>query len=125
MSILAAWLAFGIAPDINAVSVLVVLMGSVTFVGMGMVLAYLIDDPESVNAMTYVVVLPLVVLSGSLFPVERLPGLLRFPSIISPLTYLTTACGALCSGAAIATRSLTLASAGSSASCCSSSAWPS
>src|SRR5512147_2570255 len=37
VSILAAWLAFGMAPDINVVSVLVVLMGSVTFVSMGMV----------------------------------------------------------------------------------------
>jgi|AGTN01.2.fsa_nt_gi ABC-type multidrug transport system, permease component len=88
VSLLVAWLEFGIMPDINVVSVLVILAGSVTFVGMGMVIAYLIDDPESVNAMTYIVVLPLVVLSGSFFPVERLPGLLMFPSILSPLTYL-------------------------------------
>jgi ABC-2 type transport system permease protein len=88
LTLLVAWLAFGIAPDLNVVSVLVILAGSVTFVGLGMVIAYLIDDADSVNAMTYVVILPLIVLSGSLFPVERLPGLLRFPSIVSPLTYL-------------------------------------
>jgi ABC-2 type transport system permease protein len=88
VSLLAAVLVFGVAPDINAVSALVLLAGAVTFVGTGMVIAYLIDDPDSVNAMTYVVVLPLVVLSGSLFPVERLPELLRFPSALSPLTYL-------------------------------------
>ncbi len=88
VSLIVAWLEFGIAPSINVVSVLVILTGSVTFVGMGMVVAYLINDPDSVNAVTYVVVLPLVVLSGSFFPVERLPGLLMFPSILSPLTYL-------------------------------------
>jgi ABC-2 type transport system permease protein len=88
VSLLVAWLEFGIAPDVNVVSVLVVLVGSVTFVGMGMVIAYLIDDTDSVNAITYIVVLPLIILSGSLFPVERLPGLLKFPSVISPLTYL-------------------------------------
>ena len=88
VSLLVARLEFGIAPDINVLSVLVVLAGAVTFVGMGMVLAYLIDDVDSVNAMTYIVVLPLIVLSGSLFPVERLPALLRFPSYLSPLTYL-------------------------------------
>jgi ABC-2 type transport system permease protein len=88
VSLIVAWLEFGMAPSINAVSALVVLTGAVTFVGMGMVIAYLIDDPDSVNAMTYAVVLPLIVLSGSLFPVDRLPGPLRFPSLLSPLTYL-------------------------------------
>jgi ABC-2 type transport system permease protein len=88
VSLLTAGLVFGVAPDINAVSALVVLTGAVTFIGMGMVIAYLIDDPDSVTAMTYVVILPLIILSGSLFPVERLPGPLRFPSALSPLTYL-------------------------------------
>ena len=65
-----------------------VIVGSVTFVGLGMILAYLIEDSDSVNAVAYVVIMPLIVLSGSLFPVERLPQLLQFLSALSPLTYL-------------------------------------
>jgi ABC-2 type transport system permease protein len=88
VSVLAAWLAFGAAPAINVVSVAVLIAGSITFVCLGMVLAHLIDDPDSVNAISYLVIIPLILLSGSLFPVERLPGPLQFVSILSPLTYL-------------------------------------
>jgi ABC-2 type transport system permease protein len=78
----------GTTPEINAVSVLVLAAGSVTFVSLGMVAAYLIEDTDSVNAITYVIIIPLILLSGSLFPAERLPGLLKFASALSPLTYL-------------------------------------
>ena len=88
VSVLVAWLVFGVAPAINAVSLLVVIAGSVTAVSLGMVVAYIVEDPDSVNAIVYVIVIPLILLSGSLFPVERLPGPLRFVSILSPLTYL-------------------------------------
>jgi ABC-2 type transport system permease protein len=82
------WLVFGVVPAINAVSVIVLITGSVTFVCLGMVVAYLIEDTESVNAITYAIIILLVLLSGSLFPVERLPGPLQFASVFSPLTYL-------------------------------------
>jgi ABC-2 type transport system permease protein len=88
VSILVAWLEFGVSPDINILSILVVVAGSATFVGLGMVMAYLIEDTDAVNTITYVVILPLIVLSGSFFPADRLPGLLRFGSVFSPLTYL-------------------------------------
>jgi ABC-2 type transport system permease protein len=88
VSLLVSWLEFGVSPDINAVSILVVVAGSVTFVGLGMIMAYLIEDTDMVNTITYVVILPLIMLSGSLFPVERLPGPLQFLSALSPLTYL-------------------------------------
>jgi ABC-2 type transport system permease protein len=88
LSLLVAWLEIGIQPAINALSVLIVVAGSITFVGLGMILAYLIEDSDSVNAVAYVVIMPLIVLSGSVFPVDRLPGILRFPSALSPLTYL-------------------------------------
>lgn len=88
VSLLMAWLAFGVVPDINPASVLIVIAGSVTFVGLGMILAYLVDDPESVNAAAYTIIIPLLFISGSLFPVDRLPWYLQFFSILSPLTYL-------------------------------------
>jgi ABC-2 type transport system permease protein len=88
IAVLMAWLVFGTTPDINVVSVLVLAVGSVTFVSLGMVAAYLIEDTDSVNVIAYVIIIPLILLSGSLFPTERLPGLLQFASVLSPLTYL-------------------------------------
>jgi ABC-2 type transport system permease protein len=88
VSVLMAWLMFETTPEINTVSVLVLAAGSVTFVSMGMVAAYLIEDTDSVNVIAYVIIIPLILLSGSLFPTERLPGLLQFVSALSPLTYL-------------------------------------
>ena len=88
LSLLVAWLVFGVAPALTPVSALVVVVGSVTFAGVGMVVAYLIEDPDAVSAAAYVVILPLVLVSGSFFPVARLPVLLRMVSILSPLTYL-------------------------------------
>lgn len=88
ITLIMTWQVFGVIPAINIVSILVLITGSVTFVCLGMVVAYLVEDTDSVNAITYVIVIPLILLSGSLFPVERLPGPLRFISVFSPLTYL-------------------------------------
>jgi len=83
-----AWLAFGVVPGINVLSVLLVLAGSVMFVGLGMIVAYVVEDVGSPNAVSLMITLPLMMVSGSLFPVDQLPHLLRFFSAISPLTPL-------------------------------------
>ncbi|MGA9139845.1 MAG: ABC transporter permease [Methanocella sp.] len=88
ITLLMTWLVFGVMPAVNIVSLLVLIVGSITFVCLGMVIAYLLEDTDSVNAVTYVVVIPLILLSGSLFPVVRLPDFLQFVSVFSPLTYL-------------------------------------
>ncbi len=88
ITLLMTWLVFGVTPAVSIISVLVLVVGSITFVCLGMVIAYLLEDTDSVNAVTYVVVIPLILLSGSLFPVERLPDFLQFVSVFSPLTYL-------------------------------------
>ncbi len=83
-----AWLAFGVVPGINVFSVLLVLTGSVMFVGLGMIVAYLVEDVGSPNAVSLIITLPLMIVSGSLFPTEQLPYLIRFLSVLSPLTPL-------------------------------------
>ncbi|HTX44431.1 MAG TPA: ABC transporter permease [Methanocella sp.] len=88
-SLLVAWLVFGVRPDINVLFLSLVLAGSFISAGLGMIMAYLIEDVDSVNAASFTLIIPLIVLSGSLFPVERLPSYLQFLSILSPLTYLT------------------------------------
>jgi ABC-2 type transport system permease protein len=83
-----AWLAFGVVPAMNILSVLLVLAGSVMFVGMGMIVAYLVEDVGSPNAVSLIITLPLMMVSGSLFPIDQLPYVIRFFSVLSPLTPL-------------------------------------
>ena len=63
------------------------LAGSAMFIGMGMVIAYAIKGDGAANA-AFTVTLPLILLSGSIFPVDRLPPFLQAIAVISPLTYL-------------------------------------
>jgi len=86
--LMAAILIFGIKPDLNVISVSLIIAGSFISIGLGMVMAYLIEDVDSVNSAAFTLVIPLMIISGSLFPVERLPYYLQFLSILSPLTYL-------------------------------------
>lgn len=83
-----AWLLFGVIPDINLITLLMLASGAVMFVGLGMIVAYVLEGVESPNAVSFGVTLPLMLLSGSLFPAERLPDLVQFLAVLSPLTYL-------------------------------------
>jgi ABC-2 type transport system permease protein len=88
VAIVVAWFVFGIRPEINIVTVLLVVVGLVMFVGLGMIVSNFVSDVKSVNAVAFSITLPLMLMSGSLFPVERLPVALQFASIFSPLTCL-------------------------------------
>ena len=88
VSLIVAWLAFGVLPGINIFSVLLVISGSVMFSGLGMIVAYLIDETLSPTAVSLTISLPLMLVSGSLFPTDELPFVLGFFSVISPLTPL-------------------------------------
>ncbi len=87
LSLVVAWLVFGARPAFNVVAALLVLAGSVMFIGLGMVIAYLIKGEGAANA-AFTVTLPLIFISGSIFPVERLPSFLQALAAVSPLPYL-------------------------------------
>jgi ABC-2 type transport system permease protein len=87
VSLIVAWLAFGIGPGVSVVSILLVLVGSVMFIGLGMIIAYIVKGEEAANA-AFSITLPLIFLSGSIFPIGRLPWFLQDVAAISPLTYL-------------------------------------
>jgi len=88
VSLAVAWVVFGIHPDLNTITILLIIVGSLMFVGLGMIVSSIVNDVKSVNAVAFSVTLPLMLISGSLFPVERLPVVLQFASIFSPLTCL-------------------------------------
>ncbi len=87
ISLIVAWLAFGILPGINLATVLLVLAGSVLFVGLGMIIAYIVKGEGSANA-ALTITLPLIFISGSIIPADQMPWFLKDIATISPLTYL-------------------------------------
>ena len=87
VSIIVAWLVFGVVPGINLAAVLLVLAGSVMFVGLGMIIAYIVKGEGSANA-ALTITLPLIFISGSIIPADQMPWFLKDLAIISPLTYL-------------------------------------
>jgi ABC-2 type transport system permease protein len=85
---LVALLVFGVRPNINALSIALILAGTFISICLGMIMAYIVGNMDSVNSASVTLAIPLMLVSGSLFPVERLPDYLRFLSLLSPLTYL-------------------------------------
>jgi ABC-2 type transport system permease protein len=65
-----------------------VLLGSLTFIALGYVIASFASSEESANGMTSVVQFPLMFLSGTFFPIDAMPDVLRTVARALPLTYL-------------------------------------
>ena len=67
---------------------LLVVLGSLSFIALGYVIASFASTEESANGMTSVVQFPLMFLSGTFFPIESMPDALRTVARALPLTYL-------------------------------------
>jgi ABC-2 type transport system permease protein len=65
-----------------------VVLGSVTFISIGYVIASYARTEESANALTSIVQFPLMFLSGIFFPIDFMPEFLRPVAAVMPLTYL-------------------------------------
>jgi ABC-2 type transport system permease protein len=65
-----------------------VVIGALTFVSIGYVIASFAKTEEAANGMTSVVQFPLMFLSGIFFPLEIMPDWLRSVATFMPLTYL-------------------------------------
>jgi len=85
-------------------SILVLLAGSISFVGIGVMGAVLpLLFPERGAQMTHIIVASLLLISGVYYPVEVLPELLQKLSVLSPAYYvLQGARAALLEGAELA-----------------------
>lgn len=89
LPLILAWLAFGIHPDINIITVLLVITGTALFAGLGIIIANYVKDGESAINATMAVTFPLMFVSGTFMPVENMPWFLQYIADISPLTYLS------------------------------------
>jgi ABC-2 type transport system permease protein len=65
-----------------------VVLGSLTFISLGYVIASFAPTEESANSMTSVVQFPLMFLSGIFFPIAAMPDFLQGVARLMPLTYL-------------------------------------
>ncbi|HEY3165309.1 MAG TPA: ABC transporter permease [Candidatus Limnocylindrales bacterium] len=65
-----------------------ILLGSLAFIAFGYVIASFTSTEESANGMTSVVQFPLMFLSGTFFPIDAMPDVLKTVARALPLTYL-------------------------------------
>ena len=69
------------------ISVVLIILISLGFAGLGLLIASLTDSMEGFNLIMSFIVLPIFLLSGALFPVTGLPTWLQFAVYLDPLTY--------------------------------------
>lgn len=79
----------GIHPDAGAilVSIGVILLISFELTALGFAIAWPMDSPQAFHAIVNLLLLPLWMLSGALFPADRASGWLRVLMHLNPLSY--------------------------------------
>jgi ABC-2 type transport system permease protein len=68
-----------------------VVLGAVTFLSLGYVVASYTMTEDSANSVTSVLQFPMMFLSGTFFPIDQMPDVLQSIARIIPLTYLSDA----------------------------------
>ncbi len=87
MMIGVGWLVFGIQASVGIYTILLILLGSTAFCGMGIVLGGNIEDSETANAAGSAIGFPMMFLSGAFWPLEMMPGFLQSVAKVLPLYY--------------------------------------
>ena len=86
--ILLGRLLFGIgAPDKIGSLILILLLGAVSFAGLGIGLTALIRSAEGASAVVNAIYLPMAFISGAFFSSHSFPAFLRWIAAVLPLTY--------------------------------------
>ncbi|WP_230740961.1 ABC transporter permease [Methanooceanicella nereidis] len=88
ISLLIALILYRVLPAFNILSMLLMISGSIMFTELGMIMAYVFKEGGSAQTIAFTITLPLMFISGSLFPIGNLPGFLQLVAAVSPLTYL-------------------------------------
>ncbi len=71
--------------------VLLVLFGACCFAGLGIAVTRLVPSAEGSSAVVNAIYLPVLIVSGSFYPVDDLPAVLRLAAEALPLSHLLTA----------------------------------
>ncbi len=89
VAIFAAWLIMGIHPNINLISLLLMVAGTALFAGLGILIANFVKNEEASMTITLSLTFLLALVSGTFIPVETMSWPLQYLAKISPLTYLS------------------------------------
>jgi len=81
-------LVFGVKVMVDPVSALMVAACSMLFSGIGMILSRFVRDADAADSAANAVTFPMMVLSGSFFPLEMMPPFIRSIATVLPLTYV-------------------------------------
>jgi ABC-2 type transport system permease protein len=83
------WLIFGVSVVFDALTIILLFLGSVMFSGIGMTIAGIFKDIEAANAAGNAIAFPMMFLSGTYFPLDMMPSYLQTISKVLPLTYFS------------------------------------
>jgi ABC-2 type transport system permease protein len=64
------------------------ILGPILFASLGMLAGTLTKDPEAANAVLYIIIVPMMLLSGVFYPLTSLPTYLQYVAHVLPLTYV-------------------------------------
>ncbi len=92
LTVLTGWIAFDFnMTTIHPLMIPILIFGSMTFGGLGLIIARFVKRPEAAMAATMSFVFPQMFLSGALFPPETLPEYLQIIAKFFPLYYISEA----------------------------------
>ncbi len=79
----------GVHPDLSAIaiSIATIILISFELTALGLAIAWPMDSPQAFHAIVNLILLPLWMLSGALFPASGASGWLRILMRLNPLTY--------------------------------------
>jgi ABC-2 type transport system permease protein len=80
---------FGFRPDgwLFPLALVFMILTSILFTALGTAIATHLNDMQGFQLIMNFLVMPLFFLSGALFPMEGMPGAIKFITVINPLTY--------------------------------------
>jgi ABC-2 type transport system permease protein len=64
------------------------ILGPVLFASLGMLAGTLTKDPEAASALLYIIIVPMMLLSGVFYPLTSMPAYLQYVAHVLPLTYV-------------------------------------
>jgi ABC-2 type transport system permease protein len=64
------------------------ILGPILFASLGMLAGTLTKDPEAANAVLYIIIVPMMLLSGVFYPLASMPTYLQYAAHALPLTYV-------------------------------------
>ena len=79
----------GVHPGLATIALAIAIIVLISFelTALGFAIAWPMDSPQAFHAIVNLILIPLWLLSGSLFPVERAAGWMRLIMLMNPLTY--------------------------------------